>query len=198
MQQGGLGPHQPEEPDVVVGADRAEHVQREVDLRRAPHPPVQRLHLPQRVAVVHVHQDLVGPELGLVRADDVLVPEVLVHVLQRLQALGEVLVVQLPVEIVAVLLDEALGADDVETGALLDDPDRGQVCELLLGDVLPEAASGAPNELEPLADVLAVAADRRGNPALDKGIVVLVDRRLGILNPGIGKSIYRNLGKAIH
>ncbi len=98
----------------------------------------------------------------------------------------------------AVLLDEALGADDVETGALLDDPDRGQVCELLLGDVLPEAASGAPNELEPLADVLAVAADRRGNPALDKGIVVLVDRRLGILNPGIGKSIYRNLGKAIH
>ena len=74
-----------------------------------------------------IHEDLVGPELRLARALHPFEPEVLVHVLQGLEALGEVLVVQLPGKVVAVLLDQPLRADDVEARALLDDGHRRRV-----------------------------------------------------------------------
>ena len=76
--------------------------------------------------------------------------QVVVHMLQCPQALGQVLVVQLPVEVVSVLLAEPLGAEDVEPGALLHDGEGGEVGEVLLGDVLPDGPGDAPHVLVPV------------------------------------------------
>ena len=44
-------------------------------------------------------------------------PEILIHVLQRLEALGQIFIVELWAEVVGVLLDEALGAHNVGSGS---------------------------------------------------------------------------------
>lgn len=81
-------------------------------------------------------------------------PQILIHVLQGLEALGQVLVVKLGAKVVGVLLHEALGAHDVEAAALLYQGHGGQVAQLLLGQVLADGAGRGPDVLEPLAHVL--------------------------------------------
>ena len=98
LEESGL-PDELEEPDVVVGVEGRVDVEREPGLGAAPHPLGKRFDVLQRVAVVQLEQDVVGSKLGLVGAADVLVPQVLVDVLQRLDALRQVLVVQLPVKL---------------------------------------------------------------------------------------------------
>ena len=78
----------------------------------------------------------------------------MVHVLEALEALGEILVVELRIEVVRVLLAEALGAKDVEARALLHQRDGHKVREVLLGDVLPHRARCAPDKLKPVAHAL--------------------------------------------
>ncbi len=53
----------------------------------------------QGVTVVELEQNVVASELGFVGTADVVMAEVLVHVLQRLNAFGQVLVVQLPIKL---------------------------------------------------------------------------------------------------
>lgn len=69
-------------------------------------------------------------------AEGLLRGQVLVHLLQTLQALGHVLVVDLGVEGRHVLLAEVVGAVHVEAGALLDQRHGVGAAEALLGDVL--------------------------------------------------------------
>ena len=66
---------------------------------------------PENVATVEVHEHHVGPELGLVRTLDAVALEVAVHLLQRLQALGQVLVVDPRVEHHHVLFTQPLPAE---------------------------------------------------------------------------------------
>ena len=94
-------------------------------------------HPPQRVPFVEVHEHHVGAELGLVGAEEaMLVLHVRVQLLQGLQALGQVLVVDLGVEDHGVLGAQPLGAVDVESGALLQQLHHLQAAQLLLGDLL--------------------------------------------------------------
>ncbi len=53
----------------------------------------------QGVTVVELEQNVVASELGFVGTADVVMAEVLVHVLQRLDAFRQVLVVQLPIKL---------------------------------------------------------------------------------------------------
>lgn len=64
--------------------------------------------------------------------------QVMVHLLQCLQTLGQVLVVDLLVKHVHVLLTQPLGTEDVEPGTFLQQLHRLPVDELLLGDVLEQ------------------------------------------------------------
>ena len=115
---GGLA-DQIEKGNIVVAVQGSEALDGE------PHPVVcsqvlaQRLHFPQCVALVHVHQDVIGAEFILAWTRDPLEAEVIVDVLQGLQTLGEVFVVQLWGEVMVTLLTEALGTDNVE-------PDRSK------------------------------------------------------------------------
>ena len=87
-----------------------------------PHPVVgpqvlaQRLHFPQCVPLVHVHQDVIGAEFILAWTRDPLEAEIIVDVLQGLQTLGEVFVVQLWGEIMMTFFTESLGTNNVEPG----------------------------------------------------------------------------------
>ena len=74
----------------------------------------QRLHLPQCVPLVHVHQDVVGAELILSWTRDPLKAEVIIDVLQGLQTFCEVFIVQLWGEVMVTLFTEALSTDNVE------------------------------------------------------------------------------------
>ena len=118
LKVGGLA-DQIEEGNIVVAVQGGEA------LDGKPHPVVgpqvlaQRLHFPQRVPLVHVHQDVVGPELILSRTRDPLEAEVIVDVLQGLQTFCEVFIVQLWGEVMVTLFTEALGTDNVE-------PDRSK------------------------------------------------------------------------
>ena len=76
----------------------------------------QRLHFPQCVPLVHVHQDVIGAEFILAWTRDPLEAEVIVDVLQGLQTLGEVFVVQLWGEIMMTFFTESLGTNNVEPG----------------------------------------------------------------------------------
>ena len=78
---------------------------------------LQVVRLALRLALVKVEQDVVAPELGLVLAHHPLQAEVVVDLLDGGQALGQVLRVELGVELVDTLLAEALGAENVKTGA---------------------------------------------------------------------------------
>ena len=79
--------HQLEEPDVVPAAERHEGVEGRPDLGGLPDPVLQGEDGAEDVAVVQVHEDLVGAELGLGRAGGAVeLAQVLVHVLEGLQA----------------------------------------------------------------------------------------------------------------
>lgn len=93
-------------------------------------------HGPQDVAVVELHQHAVLAELRLPAAVGVPGCQVLVHLLQTLQALGHVLVVDLGVKRRHGLLAQVVGAVDVEARALLDQRHRAGAAQPLLGDVL--------------------------------------------------------------
>ncbi len=69
------------------------------DFRTASNPVRQGFDTLQGVAVVELKQNVVGSELGFVGTADVVMAEVLVHVLQRLDAFRQVLVVQLPIKL---------------------------------------------------------------------------------------------------
>ena len=112
---GGLA-DQIEKGNIVVAVQGSEA------LDGKPHPVVgpqvlaQRLHFPQRVPLVHVHQDVIGAEFILAWTRDPLEAEVIVDVLQGLQTLGEVFVVQLWGEIMMTFFTESLGTNNVEPG----------------------------------------------------------------------------------
>ena len=91
---------------------------------------------PQGVSLVKVEEHVVQPELGLPRAVDLALRQVLVHLLQALQALGQVLVVDLGLERPHALLAQLVGAVHVEACALLDQRHRLGAAEVLLDDVL--------------------------------------------------------------
>ena len=76
------------------------------------------LHFSQCVPLVHVHQHVVGTELVLSGTRYSFKTEVVVDVLQGLQALCEVLVVKFWGEIVVTLLTQPFGADDVEPDSI--------------------------------------------------------------------------------
>ena len=71
--------------------------------------------------------------------------------LQTLQALGQIFIVQLRVEVMCVFLAESLSAEDVKARALLHKGHGDPVREVLLRDVLAYGPCGAPDELEPVA-----------------------------------------------
>ena len=65
--------------------------------------------LPQSISIVESHQHHVCSELRLTRTEDVLLhAEVCVHLLQRLQTLGQVLIVDLRVKDGHVFLTQSL------------------------------------------------------------------------------------------
>ena len=75
-------------------------------------------------------------ELRLTGAEHALVPQVLVHLLQTLEALGHVLVVDLGVKWGHGLLTHEVSTVDVKPGALLNQRHRQWVAQVLLRDVL--------------------------------------------------------------
>lgn len=106
------------------------------DLRRLPDTLPELLDLPECVSDSEMEQHVVGSELGLVVAKDVLDGQIVVHVLERLHALGQVLVVDLLVEILHVQLAQSRSAVDVKAGALLHQVDGAQIAQALLSHVL--------------------------------------------------------------
>ena len=114
---------------------------------------------PQGVALVEVEQHVVEPELGLPRAVDLALRQVLVHLLQALQALGEVLVVDLGLERHHALLAQVVGAVHVEARALLDQRHRRGAAEVLLDDVLEEGRGGGGLDGQPVAMTTCVRTD---------------------------------------
>ena len=112
---GGLA-DQIEKGNIVVAVQGSEALDGE------PHPVMgsevlsQRLHFPQCVPLVHVHQDVIGSEFVLSWTRDPLEAEVIVDVLQCLQTLGEVFIVQLWGEIMMTFFTKSLGTNNVEPG----------------------------------------------------------------------------------
>ena len=76
----------------------------------------QRLHFPQCVPLIHVHQNVIGAELIFPWTRDPLEAEVIVDVLQGLQTLSQVFIVELWGEIVMTFFTQSLGTNDVEPG----------------------------------------------------------------------------------
>lgn len=91
---------------------------------------------PEDIPLVEVEQHVVALELGLAGAGHAPAPQVLVHLLQALQALGHVLVVDLGVEGRHGLLTHEVSAVDVQPGTLLDQGHGRGVAQVLLRDVL--------------------------------------------------------------
>ena len=84
-----------EEAHIVVAVQGGEALDGELDSVMGPQMFTEGLHLPEGVTLVHVQQNVVGAELVLSRTGDALKTEVIVDVLQGLQALCQVFVVQL-------------------------------------------------------------------------------------------------------
>ena len=115
LKVGGLA-NQIEEGDIVVAVQGGEALDGKPHPVMGPQVLAQRLHLPQGVPLVHVHQDVIGAELVLSWTRDPLKAEVIVDVLQGLQTFCQVFIIQLWGEIMVTLLTESLGTDNVEPG----------------------------------------------------------------------------------
>ena len=94
FEEGGLA-DEVEEAHIVVAVQSGEALDGELDSVMGPQMFTEGLHLSQGVTLVHVQQNVVGAELVLSRTGDALKTEVIVDVLQGLQALCQVFVVQL-------------------------------------------------------------------------------------------------------
>lgn len=80
-----------------------------------------------------------------------LVLHVGVQFLQSLQALGQVFIVDFGIKHHHVLHAQALGAVDVKANALFQQVHHSLTAELLLGDLLSDAACSVPEKVVPLS-----------------------------------------------
>lgn len=120
------------------------------------------MHLSQSVPVIEIHHDNVGPEFCLVGTEETPVPlHVGVQLLESLQALGQVLVVDLGIKHHHVLRAQLLRAEDVEADTLLNQLHHLLVAQLLLSNLLANAAGSVPKEVVPLCPLAVIS--RRGN-----------------------------------
>ena len=119
LQKRGFAFDESEESDVIVGVERRVDFDGHLNHVGASHFRSQILHDSQRVSVVEIEQHHVRTEFGLVGAKDALQRQIVVKLLETLQAFGQVLRVDFLVENVVVFLAESFRAKSVPTGAFL-------------------------------------------------------------------------------
>lgn len=113
----------------------------------------QRRQLRYKRVVVQIQQNNIRPELRLVLARHTLLPQIVIHVLQSLQALCQILTVDLGIEHRSLLGAQSLRRQYVKPGALLDQLDRLYAAQSLLSDVLAYAPHSVPEEVIPLGEI---------------------------------------------
>ena len=117
LEEGGFAGDETEEPHVIVSVEGGVDLDGDSDGFRAPHLRSEVLDDPQRVAVVEVEEDDVGAELGLAGANHARQSQIVVELLQALQAFGQVFRIDFLIEDVVIFLAQSLGAVGVPTGA---------------------------------------------------------------------------------
>lgn len=96
-----------------------------------------------------MEQDVVALELGLAGTEHALDPQVLVHLLQTLEAPGHVLAVDVGVKGGHGLLAHEVSTVDVKARALLDQRHGHRVTQVLLRDVLDTSEAGKSMRARP-------------------------------------------------
>lgn len=93
---------------------------------------------PENIALVEIQQDIITSELCFTLAVNPLVSQVLIHLLQALQAFSHVLIVDFGIKGGHGLFTQVVSTVDVKASALLNQRHHQRVAEVLLGYVLTE------------------------------------------------------------
>ena len=119
LKKSGLAADEAEEADVIVAVERGMDLDGRLDDLGFAHFRSQILNDSQCVAVIEIEEHHVGPELGFVGAEDILQGQIVVELLETLQAFGQVFRVDFLVEDVKIFFAKPLGAISVPTSAFL-------------------------------------------------------------------------------